>query len=84
MEHNGQQQQRREILEPHANRKIRSVVTRSDQEDPVVEALFDVVYEDIKVIDHSVAVAVGKELESTDRTVRELLDGWRPEALGGK
>ncbi len=68
----------RELLEPHRKRKIRRLAATGDE---LERAIFDVVYHETPATTHAVARAVERELVLTERTVGELLDGWRPAAL---
>lgn len=72
------------ILEPHARRPIRALLRQPDNgqhnETPEQAALWHVVYGEAGV-DFATAQAVEAELVDSPRTIRELLDGWRPAAL---
>ncbi len=73
-----------DVLEPYRKRKIRAMLGRypnRDNAEPIV-ALFALVYDGARNVDHAAAVAVADELHATDKTVQDLLDGWRPSALG--
>lgn len=74
------------ILEPHARRPIRALLRTPDNghhnPTPEQDALWRVVYEGAAApIAHETALAIEAELVASPRTVRELLDGWRPAAL---
>ena len=72
------------LLEPIARRPIRALLRQVDNgqhnEGPEQEALWRVVYGDAAVT-YAQAVAIEAELVESPRTIRELLDGWRPAAL---
>lgn len=71
----------RALLEPHRHRKVRVVVTGGAGLQ-LSRALFDVIYHETPACDHRSARRVEAELSASDRTVGDVLDGWRPPALG--
>lgn len=68
-----------ELLRPHAKRPIRAFL-RDNSPSPAEDAFWSLVY-GRTVVNHATAVAVERELSSSSRTVGELVEGWRPEAL---
>lgn len=76
----------RQLLEPHAKRKIRAFIVAPDpgnhRDSNVFDAFWSLIYGgEAAAVDHSTAVAVEKELLTTNKRVGDLLDGWRPTAL---
>ena len=72
------------VLQPHRKRKLRAFLhDHRDDAAPEVGALWATVY-GRTVVDHRTALAVETECASTDRTVGDVLEGWRPAALGGQ
>lgn len=69
----------REALTPHRTRTIRAFLRRCGEEEEA--AFWDAVHDQAKDVDHATASAVVAELEASERTVEELLAGWRPESL---
>lgn len=70
------------ILEPHRKKKLRAIL-KGDDRSPEVGALWAVLY-GYAVVDHATAQHVAHECTTSDRTVGDVLDGWRPVALGPK
>ena len=71
-----------ETLEPFRKLRIRTLLGRlPDESAPAIVALFDLVYDGAGVTMHETGRAVSYELENTDKTVGDLIDGWRPPAL---
>lgn len=72
----------RQLLELHAKRKIRAFLSSAEEDDPEVWAFWEAVYDGAPVaVDHETALAVEHELMVTDKLVRDVLNGWRPESL---
>lgn len=68
----------REALTPHRTRTIRAFLRRCGEEE---EAAFWAAVYGETVVTNGTATAVAAELEASDHTIGELLDGWKPEAL---
>lgn len=67
-------------LEPHAKRPIRAFLARPI--DPASQkAFWDTIFDQRPQVDHQTACRVADELEASQRPVRDVLEGWRPEAL---
>ena len=71
----------REILLPHSKRTIRAFLRNCDAVEE--SALWSFVYRDHMGVLHDVAHQVSTEMETTTKTVGDLLGGWLPEALHG-
>jgi hypothetical protein len=69
-----------ETLQPHRKRKVRAFLRTFDDTTPEAGALWAVLFRHV-VVDHSTAITVAQELEASDRTVGDVLDGWRPDVL---
>ena len=72
-----------EILEAHRHRKLRAFLASRQRTNEEEEALWHLVGEYRPAMSMQLAVRVVAELERSERTVGELLDGWIPEALKG-
>lgn len=76
--------EQRQLLEPHAKRKVRAFMVEPDRgnhrDTKVFDAFMALIYGD-RTVTHATALAVDAELMSCTRTVRDVLEGWRPEAL---
>lgn len=70
-------------LEPHAKRRVRAFIRRMEREPDHAahRAFWDVLFASHPNITHEIAVRVAVELMRTDKTVQDLIDGWRPVAL---
>lgn len=65
------------LLEPYAHRRVRRVL---DDDGELAAPLWSLIYGNAGV-DHATAIAVDAELSLTDRTIGDVLAGWRPTAL---
>jgi hypothetical protein len=72
-----------EVLQRYRKRRIRGLLDAmpDDHAEPII-AIFALVYDGAPAVDHDTAVAVLDELRATDKTVGDLIDGWRPRAFG--
>lgn len=76
----------RALLDPHRKRTIRRFLeapaTRETPDPHELESAFwDVVYHETPACSATVARIVERELEQSERTVGEVLDGWRPDSM---
>lgn len=69
-----------EILWPHRMRTLRAFLRKREDSAPEVGALWAVLY-GYTVVDHATALAVAVECSESERTVGDVLEGWRPDAL---
>jgi hypothetical protein len=73
-----------ELLEPHARRKLRTFMRAPDpgnhSDSKVWDAFYAVLY-GRDVVTHDTALAVEAELKDSERTIGDVLAGWKPAAL---
>jgi hypothetical protein len=70
-----------EVLAPHRKKALRTLLGKFRDNTPEAGALWAVLY-GYRVVDHETAKAVEAECSRSERTVGDVLDGWKPEALG--
>ena len=71
-----------ERLSPHAGRPIRAFLR--DDYSEAHTAFWDMIYSRNRRVTHNTAVRAAAELANSPRTVGEVLNGWRPQALRGE
>lgn len=70
-----------EALAPHSHRRISQFIRKPGSE-RADDAFWLAIYNGrFLSVDHETARAVSAELETTDRKVQDVLDGWRPGPL---
>jgi hypothetical protein len=69
-----------EVLQPHRRAKVRTFLRKYDDTTPEAGAFWAVLFRHV-IVSHTTAVAVAQELEASERTVGDVLTGWRPASL---
>lgn len=70
-----------EQLAPHAKRKLRPMSTLLAPDDAAHDPFWELVYAGVPEVSYEIAEAVERELIETDKTVDDLVGGWRPATL---
>ncbi len=71
-------------LTPHARRPIRAFIERPGPDPKTELAFWEMVYHGVVTTSHETARAVEQELMACSRPVQDVMNGWRPEALGAQ
>lgn len=70
-----------EALSKHARRTVRAFLRQAEEDDPELWEFWNLIYGPDVGVEHATAVKVEAELADCTRTLQEVFDGWRPDAL---